>query len=84
MRTKVSPGLEEIRNAAAVFRWASDLKPGTLLLWRGSDSIEVDVSPTGLILGARRYEFFSLNDLRLRQHAPAKHTKATVLAWLAE
>lgn len=83
LRTKLN-GLEEIRRSAEVFRWASDLRNGTMMLWRGAVAIEIDVSDCGSVLQARRYDFFSLNDLRLRQHAPDKHTKETVLSWLAE
>lgn len=80
LRTQAKP-IDEVVSAATLLKWAVDESAG--MMWRGGTAIEIEASKAGAILRARRYDFFSLNDLRLVEVAPAKHTKETVLSWLA-
>ena len=75
---------DTVRDRATMFGWAisSTTFHGTNYV-RGDKCIQVDYSSTGHITEAKRYRFFTMNDLQLEEHARNRNKKAEVLAWLA-
>jgi hypothetical protein len=73
----------EIEKAARVMGWQfSRPVPKGIVMWRGGQMIDMDVSDNGVITRADRFEFVRLDDLHFKERAN-RHPKATVLGWLA-